>query len=176
MSGVNDSMQQHAAPLELLMLQTEEATQSWEQLLIASGGALELSKCFAYVVYWDLSEGGHCLILPSEIAGGVQKGNNAESPISLTYGIKSLAKHPLITKSPWVWRRTLEVRIAPVGTWKDEFNVRRAQAAGAAISREILIQDLNVRRARRKSSVEPHSAGIVIVQGSYCNFELGNRP
>jgi hypothetical protein len=59
MPGVNDSQEACALPLELLLKQAEDATQSWERLLFASGGALEMSKCFAYVMYWDLSEGQH---------------------------------------------------------------------------------------------------------------------
>ena len=59
MPGVNDSQEASALPIALLLKQAEDATQSWERLLFASGGALEMSKCFAYVMYWDLSEGKH---------------------------------------------------------------------------------------------------------------------
>ena len=58
MSGVNDSQEASALPLALLLKQVEDATQSLERLLFASGGALEMSKCFAYVMYWDMSERG----------------------------------------------------------------------------------------------------------------------
>ena len=47
MPGVNDSQEASALPLPLLLKQAEEATQSWERLLFASGGALEMFKCFA---------------------------------------------------------------------------------------------------------------------------------
>jgi hypothetical protein len=58
MPGVNNAAESTAIPLPTLLAQA--ATQSWEELLfLASGGALELSKCYAYVVYWDLFVGRH---------------------------------------------------------------------------------------------------------------------
>jgi hypothetical protein len=75
MPGVNDATEDEATPLPVLLKQAEDATEAWEQLLFASGGALELSKCFACVIYWDLSEGHHRLIRPDEIANCVGEGN-----------------------------------------------------------------------------------------------------
>jgi hypothetical protein len=40
MPGVNDTLEASALPLQLLLRQAEQATQSWERLLFASGGAL----------------------------------------------------------------------------------------------------------------------------------------
>ena len=51
MPGINNSQEAEASPLALLLQQAKDATQSWKRLLYASGGALEMSKCFAYVVY-----------------------------------------------------------------------------------------------------------------------------
>ena len=143
MPGVSDSQEQIASPLELLMLEAEKVTQSWEKLLFGSGGALEMSKCFTYVVYWDLSEGKHRLLLPHEIPGGVTVDSKTSGPIGLTYGVTSPKRHVLETVSPWVGRRTLGVRISPAGTWSDEFEFRKGQArelalkiAGAAIPRD----------------------------------------
>jgi hypothetical protein len=31
----------------------QSKAQIWEQLLYSSGGALELSKCFWYLMYWE---------------------------------------------------------------------------------------------------------------------------
>jgi hypothetical protein len=45
--GVIDSQEATASPLAHLLQQAENATQSWERLFFASGGALEMSKCFA---------------------------------------------------------------------------------------------------------------------------------
>ena len=102
-----------------------------------------MSKCFAYVVYWDLSDGKHRLLLPHEIPGGVTTNEITKGPISLTYGETSPVKHVLETVSPWVGWRTLSCWIAPAGTWKDEFDFRRSQSrelalkiAGALLPRE----------------------------------------
>jgi hypothetical protein len=134
MPGVNDAAEDEATPLPVLLKQAEDATQAWERLLFASGGALELSKCFAYVIYWDLSEGRHRLIRPDEIANCVVEGDHFRGPIGLSYG-SDHAGNLLVTEDPcWVGRRTLGVRIAPAGDWTDEFNYRRAQ------SRELALQ------------------------------------
>jgi hypothetical protein len=135
MQGVNDAQEATALPLQQLLTQAEQATQSWERLLFASGGALELSKCFVYVVYWDLSDRQHRLILPAEIPGGVPEGDGlaTRGPIWLTYGVQLMEYHNLVTENPWVGRRTLGVRIAPAGTWTDEFAFRRAQARELAL-------------------------------------------
>jgi hypothetical protein len=62
---------------------------------------------------------------------------------SLTYGNQSDVHHKLEIVSPWIGRRTLGVRIAPAGTWKDEFEYRRSQSrelalkiAGSVLPRE----------------------------------------
>jgi hypothetical protein len=143
MPGVNDSQEASALPLALLLKQAEDATQSWERLLFACGGALKMSKCFAYVMYWDLSKGQHRLFLPDETPGGDTANNKTIGPISLTYGEREMQRHRLELVSPWIGRRTLGVRIAPAGTWKDEFDYRQAQSreltlkiAGAVLPRE----------------------------------------
>ena len=100
MPGVNDATEDAATPLPQLLQQTEDASQSWERLLLASGGALELSKCFAYVVYWDLSDGRHRLIDPSEIPGCAPCDGGFIGPISLTYGDQSMHRHRHATESP----------------------------------------------------------------------------
>ena len=120
MPGVNDALEDEVTPLPVLLQQAEDATQAWERLLFASGGALELSKCFAYVIYWDLSEGQHRLIQPGEIVDCDAKGNHFRGPIGLTYG-NNKERHLLVTEDPWVGQRTLGVRIASAGNWTDEF-------------------------------------------------------
>ena len=121
MPGVNDALDEKARPLEDMLMSAEQVTQSWERLLFVSGGALELSKCFVYVIYWDLSSGTHCLFHPADIPGCTPVGDSYTGPISLTYGSKSAVRYPLDTVSPWIGRRTLGVRIAPAGTWTDEY-------------------------------------------------------
>ena len=133
MPGVNDALDDHAMPLPALLQQAEDTTQAWERLLFASGGALELSKCFAYVLYWDLSEGRHRLIRPAEITNCAAEAQHYGGPIGLTYGNNN-ARNLLVTEDPWVGRRTLGVRIAPAGNWDDEYTHRWSQ------SRELALQ------------------------------------
>ena len=121
MPGVDDALELEALPLPGLLDTAQNLSQSWEWLLFASGGALELTKCVAYVMYWDLSGGTHRLVLPPEIPGCVAHGNDLTGPISLTYGDKHTQRFPLDTVSPWVGRRTLGVRIAPAGNWNDVY-------------------------------------------------------
>ena len=130
--GVNDATEDEATPLPVLLQRAKDATQAWERLLFASGGALELSKCFAYVIYWDLSEGRHQLIRPNEIGDCDAEGEHFRGPIGLTYGTDQ-ARHLLETEDPWIGRRTIGARIAPAGDWTDEYNYRRTQSRELAL-------------------------------------------
>ena len=132
MPGVNDALEEEATPLSELLQQAEASTQAWERLLYASGGALELSKCFAYVLYWDLSEGRHRLIRPTEIDECNPEADHFRGPVGLSYG-NSLVRQQLVTEDPWVGRRTLGVRISPAGNWNDEYQYRRSQARELAV-------------------------------------------
>ena len=142
MPGVSDARQHNAIPLPALLTQVEKETQSWERLLFASGGALELSKCFTYILYWDLSDGKHRLLPCHEIPGCIKMDGDFSGPINLKYGDFQELR-PITTVSPWIGRRTLGIRIAPAGNWSDEFTFRRAQSrdlalriAGSTLNRE----------------------------------------
>ena len=130
--GVNDVTRHSAESLRLLLKRAQNSAQSWERLLFASGGALEFSKCFTYTIYWDLSGGKHRLLSPSELPGCEWNGEQWVGPISLTYGSTSDASHKLVSESPWHGRRTLGVRLAPAGGWKDEFQFRLQQSRDLA--------------------------------------------
>ena len=104
MPGVNDALEEEALPLSDLLQTAQQLSQSWEKLLFASGGALELTKCFAYVMYWDLTGGTHRLLQPEEIPGCAIQGDDFTGPISLTYGDTSKTRHRLDTICPWVGR------------------------------------------------------------------------
>jgi hypothetical protein len=41
-------------------------TQHWEKLLFTSGGKLELTKCFFYLMYWQFSDDGIPSLIPKE--------------------------------------------------------------------------------------------------------------
>ena len=45
----------------------EHMSQTWEKLLFSSGGALELSKCFYYIIYWKWVEGLPQMMTNSEM-------------------------------------------------------------------------------------------------------------
>jgi len=129
MPGVNDADQIEAVDLPTLISQGEQCAQSWERLLFVSGGALELQKCFAYIIYWDLSEGRHRMMEPDEIPGcTMDEDGKFQGPISLTYGEDLEKRYSLVTESPFTGRRTLGVRTAPAGNWDDEYKYRRAQS------------------------------------------------
>jgi hypothetical protein len=68
-----------------------------------------MSKCFVYVLYWDLSEGKHRLLLLEEFPGGKNVDGSTFRPISLTYGDTSEKRHKLECVSLWVGRRTLGI-------------------------------------------------------------------
>jgi hypothetical protein len=124
MPGVNDALEDSPAPLQTLLTNAQNASQSWERLLFISGGALELTKCFAYVIYWDLEHGDHRMLKPTEIPGGQISGDRVQGPIQLTYGDRVDEFHWLETVDPQQGRRTLGVRIAPAGNWSDEYDYR----------------------------------------------------
>jgi hypothetical protein len=113
---------------------------------VVSGEMLELTKCFAYVVYWDLSNGGHRMIEPSDIPGvvvGKDSTTKVKGPIRLTYGKRLSEFLWLDTIAPTKGLRTLGLRIAPAGNWTDEYEYHHLQArdlalkiAGSSISQE----------------------------------------
>jgi hypothetical protein len=121
----------------------EQSAQSWERLLFASGGALELSKCFAYIIYWDLSPSKAPRMLePHELPNCSPEGDHFRGPIGLPYGDTSSVRRLLVTESPH-GRRTLGARIAPSGNWNDEYDFRRKQGhepsprmAGSSLAKE----------------------------------------
>jgi hypothetical protein len=54
--AVNDATKKYTTTELAQVLQTD--AQHWEKLLFTSGGKLELSKCFFYIMYWTFSEDG----------------------------------------------------------------------------------------------------------------------
>jgi hypothetical protein len=144
MPGVNDAAEDSPRLLSDLLEDAEKSAQSWERLLFASGGALELTKCFAYIISWDLSPSKeHRMLEPHEIPNCSAEGDHFRGPLSLTYGDISPVRHLLVTESPRRGRRTLGARVAPAGNWDDEYNFRRKQGnelslrvAGSALAKE----------------------------------------
>ncbi len=57
-NGTNDAHLPEPVSLPAIIGNLEAMSQSpWEKLLFCSGGALELSKCFYYIIYWKLIDG-----------------------------------------------------------------------------------------------------------------------
>jgi hypothetical protein len=84
MSGVNDSDSVEPKTLAFLVEAAESSARSWEGLLFISGGGLELSKCFTYILRWAFDSGMYPrLMLPGEIDGCVRSSDKlAHLPIS----------------------------------------------------------------------------------------------
>jgi hypothetical protein len=144
MPGVNEATEAHPSPLADLLNAAEKSAQSWERLLFASGGALELTKCFAYIIYWDLSPSTEPRMLePHEIPNCSPEDDHFRGPLSLAYGDISPVRHLLVTESPQRGRKTLGARIAPAGNWNDKYKFRRKQGnelslrmAGSSLAKE----------------------------------------
>jgi hypothetical protein len=128
MPGVNDAADDSRRQPELLLQQAEACAHSQEGLLFASDGALEFSKCYAYVFIWDLSPSNeHRLLEAQEIPGCSLVNGEFCGPIGLTYGDKSFERHLLLTESPYKGKHTLGARLPSAGDWCDEFKFRCTQ-------------------------------------------------
>jgi hypothetical protein len=56
-NGCNDAHLETAMPFEELIAHGQACAQIWEQILYSSVRALELKKCFWYMVYWQWVNG-----------------------------------------------------------------------------------------------------------------------
>jgi hypothetical protein len=82
-------------------------SQAWEKLLFCSGGALELSKCFYYLLHWKWSDGLPQLLTKNEILELIP-------PICLTSGL-SLEQVAIAQKDVQEAHKTSGVFLAPSG-------------------------------------------------------------
>jgi hypothetical protein len=110
--------------LQLGMLLTTAAAlmqisaQRWERLLFATGGALNLAKCFWYGIEWTFTT-----------AGEPQMNHKINEPvITLTSGATPDQAEILQRISVTEGQRTLGVRLAPDGNDKTKFKYRILQA------------------------------------------------
>jgi hypothetical protein len=65
-------MLKHDLTSEEIALGLQEETQVWECLLYTTGGALELSKCFYYIIAYDFHKNGAPVLLAPEDMPGIQ--------------------------------------------------------------------------------------------------------
>ena len=99
----HESLTTSHSPIQLAARLQQEA-QVWERLLWSAGGALELSKCFYYLLCWKFHKDGRPALL-----------SNSELPgcsIQLTSGL-SATPCTIEQKPPTEAHRTLGVWIAP---------------------------------------------------------------
>jgi hypothetical protein len=88
--------------------------QTWERLLSYSGGALNLSKCFYYVLYWEWPQG--LLVLHSS--------STEDSTMVLTSG-SSTSESTITRLDPKTASRTLGVYLSPTSEWAKQIQVRK---------------------------------------------------
>lgn len=93
--------------------------QRWERLLYATGGALNLMKCFWYGVQWHFTDSG----VPK-----MMRIKDDDPGIELTCGSNLQIKHSIKRIETTKGMRTLGVRLAPNGNDQDEFNYRMEEA------------------------------------------------
>jgi hypothetical protein len=93
--------------------------QRWERLIWSSGGALNLDKCYLYLLEWTYSKTGIARLKPLK---------DMPYDVSLTAGNSPAPPVPIRTVEPHQGTRTLGVRLAPDGNDHDEYTFRLTQA------------------------------------------------
>jgi hypothetical protein len=118
----------------LLIALMGKTAQQWERLLYATGGALNLMKCFWYGVNWAFTAAG---------APKMQKIQEDDLPISLTSGADHVTTHDISRIEVTKGMCTLGIRLAPDGNENKEFKYRMNEATvmrdrlkGAPLNRE----------------------------------------
>ena len=110
--------------------------QTWERLLSYSGGALNLSKCFYYVLYWEWPEG-----LPV-----LRKSSPEDPTIVLTSG-SSTSVSIIERLDPNTACRTLGVFLSPTSDWTTQIKVLKAKMdllAGRLLTSSLSFDDVRV--------------------------------
>ena len=90
---------------------TQQTAQWWEQLLHATGGKLELQKCFYYPIIWIFDEEGTPTLSDEE--------NNRELVIISSENGQSVQ---IKKKSPTISHKTLGIMENPSGDYSEEYN------------------------------------------------------
>ena len=97
--------------LPLVLTQTQSNAQCWNDLLTASGGALELSKCLYHVVHWKFAKNGSPVLV--SVGNDVPRVIIRDSPSSQPQQLQLL--------SPYTSHKTLGHFKEPVGTQKEQY-------------------------------------------------------
>jgi hypothetical protein len=105
----NDGLQEEAMPYTELIAKAQVMAQIWEHILYSSGGALELRKCFWYLLYWTWENGRLQLVMKIECPG----------IIALTSG--HVPNYTVIPRlEVWEAHRILGVHLARDGNYQKE--------------------------------------------------------
>ena len=106
-------------PPSTLVSTMQRVAQTWERLLFASGGALALQKCFYYLVHWKWTPHGFPFLSSvTDIPTTLLQMTSGRSTSTTTI--------PRVESS--IGKRTLGVRLAPDGSFTQEFAHRQEQA------------------------------------------------
>ncbi len=122
-NGLNDAHLESPWSLGEIIQNLLHMAQTWERLLFCSGGALELSKCSYYIVYWKWLNGLPQMLSTDEV--------RSQGAISLTSGN---GKTPISIKQRDVSEahKTLGVWLAPNGDDSAQADYLRSKAATTA--------------------------------------------
>ena len=101
--------------VEKLVQQMQEAAQWWEELLSATGGKLELPKCFYYIIHWSFDEEGAHYLTPIEELEKHQIAITSHDP--LDYG----KTHYITQKDPNEEHRSLGFMAHPLAKLSAEY-------------------------------------------------------
>jgi hypothetical protein len=100
------------------------AAQWWEQLLHATGGQLELPKCFYYLLHWGFDSEGHArLATPEELNIQIslrQSANDQEIDITqrcCTTSHRTLGVHEILRTQRAITKPNASISSAKVRTW-----------------------------------------------------------
>ena len=64
-NGVSDAHLDIPMSMPEIVCHLQHTAQTWERILYSSGGALEILKCFWYLVYWEWPQGRPAMSLQS---------------------------------------------------------------------------------------------------------------
>ena len=109
--------------LETMIAKLNHIAQTWENILFNSGGALNLSKCSWYTMYWDWKNGRPIL-----------RRNDTDNP-TLTLVTQGNTTDPTTIKRLPLSKasRILGVYLAPDGNFSEQLTVLKTKADGFAI-------------------------------------------
>jgi hypothetical protein len=94
----------NSAPLSTVIARMTTKAQRWERLIWSSGGALNLDKCYLYLLTWKFNKKGDAHLAPL---------SGTPYNVSLTAGNVLDHPVPILRVAPNKGMRTLGIRLAP---------------------------------------------------------------